>query len=99
MTEHNAVAALIDRWPTRAALADRIGEKTATVHKWAQNRSIPAWHHARVLDAAKSDGIDLTAEELIAANSTRNIQHAAASGGRNVHKGKRAVGGAPGDAA
>lgn len=64
----NHISDLLGRWPTRAALADQIGVKTATVHKWAQNRSIPSRYHPSILDAALGQGIALSADEIVAAH-------------------------------
>jgi hypothetical protein len=50
------VRSFIDQWPTRADLADEIGVKFETVHKWAQRGAIPAEYHLDVLAAATQRG-------------------------------------------
>lgn len=58
------VRSLIAQWPTRKALASEIGMKTDAVHKWAQNQSIPARHHLKVIRAAQRRGIEIDAHAL-----------------------------------
>ena len=50
------IKAFLDQWPTRSALADEIGVKLDTVHKWAQRGAIPAEYHLDVLAAARARG-------------------------------------------
>ena len=55
---------VIDLWPSARALAEDIGEKTASVHKWRQRDSIPAGKWLAVVDAAERRGHDLTLSSL-----------------------------------
>ena len=47
---------LIDLWPTRKALADRIGAQVEAVHKWAAANRIPAKYQLGVVVAAQECG-------------------------------------------
>ena len=67
MSEQTPIKELIDRWPTRRALADEIGAKEAAVHKWAKAGRIPAVWQAGVIRAARARGIEhVTAEWMVA---------------------------------
>lgn len=65
MIEISSIRALIDAWPSRAALASEIDVSTARVHKWAKHGAIPARFHARILRAAVPRGFAVTAEDLV----------------------------------
>lgn len=62
---------LIDRWPSRKALADETGAPESSVHKWAQNGRIPSGWQKAVLVAAHSRGFDdITPEWMLSAHAT-----------------------------
>lgn len=68
------VKSIIDLWPTRAALASDIsvaGDVVTPdrVHKWAARGDIPARYWARIIDAGRARGADVTAEALVAAHA------------------------------
>ena len=65
MSEKLTVASLIDKWPSRKALADEIGANPAAVHKWATAKRIPADWQAHVLKAARLRGIQITPEWMV----------------------------------
>lgn len=69
---------LVNLWPTRAALAADIncvspvlGVTTSQVHKWAEKGSIPARYQYSILQAARTRGLDVSAELLL------SLQHPA----------------------
>ena len=63
------ITVLIDRWPSRKALADEIGASEAQVHKWARFGRIPSEWQFPVMQAAKSHGFDhVTAEWMLEAH-------------------------------
>lgn len=68
MDQTSTIKSIMDRWPSRLALAIDIGDtKADRVHKWAQNGSIPSCFLWGVLSKARIRGIELTAEELVKA--------------------------------
>jgi hypothetical protein len=73
MDSHLTVRAIINLWPSRAALVEDIHTAEdpvtlATVHKWAQRNSIPSRYHAAVLRAAVRRTFALSAEAMVAAH-------------------------------
>lgn len=83
MNSLTTIRAIIDLWPSRAALADDIsvpGDRVsaAQVHKWAERGTIPAPFHARLLRAAHHRGFVLTAELIVAAHDQRSSSEDAA---------------------
>jgi hypothetical protein len=73
MDSHLTVRAIIDLWPSRAALVEDIHTDDdpvtlATVHKWAQRNSIPSRYHAAVLRAGARRSFALSAESIVAAH-------------------------------
>jgi len=68
---HASVKDLIDKWPTRSALASDLFSITgdpldvARVHKWAQAGSIPSGFQAHVIRAAQARGIAISPEEML----------------------------------
>lgn len=73
MTVQPSTAELIDRWPSRAALANDIGDKNAErINKWAQSGNIPSWELEAVLKSARLRGVPLTPDELIRAQRKRD---------------------------
>ncbi len=50
---------VIDLWPSARALAEDVGEKTASVHKWRQRDSIPGDKWLAIVTAAKQRGYDI----------------------------------------
>lgn len=69
--ENTPVKDLIDRWPSRAALAADleavIGEPVSVdrVHKWAQANSIPSGFQAHVIAAGDRRGFNITPDEMV----------------------------------
>lgn len=62
----NPIRDLIDRWPTRRAMADDVNASEAQVHKWAQTGRIPAPYQSCVVSAARRQGFeDVTAEWML----------------------------------
>lgn len=52
------VTELIDKWPSRRALALEIGASEAQVHKWARHGRIPSEWQYPVMRAAEARGIE-----------------------------------------
>lgn len=75
--ENTPVKDLIDRWPSRAALASDletvIGEPVSVdrVHKWAQAGSIPSGFQAHVIAAGALRGLLITPEEMVKIHAVR----------------------------
>jgi len=57
MSKQTPITDLIDEWKPRRALADAIGVKLATVHKWAASNRIPSEWQAQVVRAAQDKGL------------------------------------------
>lgn len=53
----SSIAGLIDAWPTRKALAEKIGANPESVHKWAASNRIPSDWQAAVIRAAQAMGL------------------------------------------
>lgn len=66
MQIENEVEKLIQNWPNRQAFADAVGEKVATVHKWARFGRIPSGKQRAVIDAARTSGVGyVTADWMV----------------------------------
>lgn len=61
----DTVRALVDLWPTRAALAADIRSTKHRVDKWAQVNAVPAWFHAGLIRAAQARGFDFVTADLL----------------------------------
>ena len=72
--QHITAREIVDRWPSRKELASDLSAETVTVHRWVQRNSIPGWYDARILNAAKTRGIKLTADELVMHRASHNEQ-------------------------
>ena len=77
MKHSNPIGGLIDKWPTRQSFASDIEEPVDRVHKWAQSGSIPQRAMSKVITAAGSRGIPLTAQQLIDMHSESQPKNAA----------------------
>jgi len=67
MSRKSPITDLIDTWKPRKLLADEIGAKVQTVHKWAAAGRIPAEWQASVVEAAQAKGIKgVTPEWMLA---------------------------------
>lgn len=74
MENENPIKTLIDRWPSRKALADETGAPEANVHKWAKNGRIPSgWQYAVHIAAAARGFDDVTPERLLAMHDTSGV--------------------------
>jgi len=63
---------VFDLWPSRAELADDMGEKDGTVRQWANRNYVRAHYFDRIVAAAQSRGFNEVTHELlskIAANA------------------------------
>lgn len=56
---------ILELWPSRQELADDLGEKLATVHKWHTRNSVPADKWQSLLTAARKRRYPLRPEMLI----------------------------------
>ena len=71
METDTPIKSLIDRWPSRKALADETGAPEANVHKWAKNGRIPSgWQNAVLIAASRRGWDDVTPAWMIAAHAT-----------------------------
>lgn len=57
MNSQTPITDLINSFPTRRILADRVGAQVDAVHKWAQKDRIPSDFQARVVLAAQDIGL------------------------------------------
>ena len=79
--EHTRVKDLIDKWPSRAALAADleavIGEPVSVdrVHKWARADSIPSGFQAHVIAAGQRRGFDISPEQMVRIHAVRSSSH------------------------
>lgn len=79
--ENTPVKDLIDRWPSRAALAADleavIGEPVSVdrVHKWAQANSIPSGFQAHVIAAGSRRGFNITPDEMVQMHAVARDAH------------------------
>jgi hypothetical protein len=74
MNDSNHIRDLIDRWPTRKALADEVGANTASVHKWATTGRVPPRWQLAVIRAAQARGVaHVTAEWMIEVHARGDI--------------------------
>jgi hypothetical protein len=62
---------IINRWPSRRALAEDVGVNLYAVHHWHNRNRIPAEYDAALLVAAGRRGIALGFEELVMARAKR----------------------------
>ena len=68
--EEAPIKQLINRWPSRRALAAEIGANVATVHKWATAGRIPSNWQASVIRAAQDHGFSyVTADWMVLVHS------------------------------
>lgn len=56
---------LFSIWESMTAMADAIGETHWNVRKWKTRKSIPPEHWARVINAAREKGVDLSTDDLM----------------------------------
>lgn len=63
------VSEILARWPSRRDVASDAQVKPIAVYRWEKRGRIPGHHFGRLLDGARHRGIDLTAEELVAAEA------------------------------
>jgi hypothetical protein len=75
MLDHRAIIdlwkPLSDRGSGAEALARRIDEKYDTVLRWRLRNSIPRWKWPAVVEAARADGLSITADTLMTATPDR----------------------------
>lgn len=75
MANNPSFRQIIERWPSRSALADDVSVPVIVVHRWHQRASIPAKYDVRLLDAASARNIPLNWRELMDARNAPNDQH------------------------
>ncbi len=56
----------ISIWGSMAAFARAIDEGETTVRNWFLRGSIPAWHDAKIIEAAREAGRALSHEDMFA---------------------------------
>ena len=71
----NLAQKIIERWPSRAALAADVGRQVVVVHRWYQRGSIPARYFATMLAAAEERGIPVTWRDLLETHRPRDDQY------------------------
>jgi hypothetical protein len=74
MDQFSNIAAVIDLWPTRAALASDIGVTPDRVHKWAQKSAVPARFQSCLLDAGLARGFKLDADLIVRLHSVPAVR-------------------------
>lgn len=62
------VRTLLERWPSRAVIAQDLDVPYPTVGTWYRTGSVPQWYFTALLASAATRGIPLTAEELAQAH-------------------------------
>ncbi len=62
---------LIHQWPSAGTLGRALGIPAPRIYRWAERQSIPACYWGALLDAAKAQGIPLTAEDLVEMHDMR----------------------------
>jgi len=65
---------LLDKWPSRKAIADDAGVDLYAVHRWYQRKHIPPKHDACLVASAARRGFSLSWQELIEARAQANNQ-------------------------
>lgn len=75
MKKTSALIIILDRWPSRAAIALDAGVDLFAVHRWYQRGGFPARHDATLIAAARRRKIRLSAREIVDARSARADQH------------------------
>ena len=69
MAQKHLTLEILERWPSRAALAADVGRDLFAVHRWFQRKRIPAKYDAGLLDAASARNIPLNWRELMDARA------------------------------
>ncbi|MRX51076.1 hypothetical protein GI374_11575 [Paracoccus sp. S-4012] len=60
----SSVQQIIERWPSRRALAGDLGLEKVVIHRWHQRSSIPGEYFVPMLEVAAERGISLLRDEL-----------------------------------
>jgi len=103
MTKQHPIILILDRWPSRQAVADDAGVDLFAVHRWYQRKSINGRHDAALIAGAKRRKIRLSASELAEARSVHTdqaghgiatIQDASPSATKKTASAPRVAGGA-----
>lgn len=74
MKKNQAILDILNRWPSRRAMAADVGKDIIVIHRWFQRESIPPEYDATLIDAAAQRGIDLGERELMDARSGHSEQ-------------------------
>lgn len=78
MPDLHTVKDVLSLWPARPELERDLNAQPGRavtldrIHKWAQSGVIPAGYHARLLRAAKTRGLSLTADDLVRVHDEPN---------------------------
>lgn len=70
------VRTLLERWPSRAVIAQDLDVPYPTVGTWYRTGSVPQWYFTALLASAAARGIPLTAEELAQAHHDDRLARA-----------------------
>lgn len=62
---------VIDKWPSRDEMADDLGEKVGTIHKWYARDRIPSEKWSALVEAGKKRRIKITIQQFAAISSRR----------------------------
>ncbi len=84
---------IIDRWPSRGAIAADAGRSPTTIHSWYHRNSIPGDVYVTLVNAAKRRGFSLSFEDLARSRADAPVR----AGCKGQHPFPRALG--EGDAA
>jgi hypothetical protein len=75
----DSFAALMERWPSQAALAADVGETPNLIRSWKFRNSIPPTHWRLLVEAAERRGIAGITLEHLAGLAERRVQRGVAS--------------------
>jgi len=68
-TEKNPAERIIERFGGQSALANLVGKRQSTVQHWAKTGRIPSQWHERLLELARSKGINLEPKDFVMLDS------------------------------
>lgn len=66
---------ILDRWPSAAELARRLGLDPIVVQRWRSRGRIPGEYDVALVERALLDGFVLSYEDLAQARANSNIDH------------------------
>src|SRR4051812_33167502 len=61
----SAAQRVVDRFGSQSKLAEVLGTRQSTVNHWVKTGNIPPKWHSKILTAASTAGVAMSAEELV----------------------------------